>query len=916
MVKDVFISYRHTRKAEVIAFCEQLEAAGITVFRDEERVNEDSLIQRGIEHGLGNCKLLLAWFDPGYLDSRACTWELGRALIAGRRLGDTFEHALQRIVCIDPTGSFSHIPEEIWNRRVLDSKDPGACVAHVREQLAGITGTFGRVPADFTGNWYERECPRHPTWVGREAELIRIYAELCRGEIAMKGDERAPVAITGHGGEGKTMLAEQYAIRHASAYPSGVVWLTGSADGARVSPGEWLARLELELVQVAGSRKLGIPSALIDRALEGITDPRGRVRALKHLIEDQLERGAAPGAPGARGPYLWVVDDLPALGAEDVLLWVPNGSHVHCLVTMRGASAGATFRAIELRLLAEAQALRILTRHRPPADDPEKQAARSIVELLGRLPLALELSAAAVDTYQSLLEHLLLPLDEGLEPLFEELKDALPTNHASSIVKTFDRSLDLLEGSDEIGTRSKGEATWTLLRVAALLSPAPLPDVLALGIHREMGFPATWFQIALSRVRKAALLQRPELPERPFSQMHALLARTVVETRMNSSQKAALCGAIARATQRWLEEESTKPTGALDDRLFSAAAPLLRKDSSLESAGVAHALGALAYDLGRLRDATLLHQHAYAVRRRDLGEKDTLTVNALEGLALARMGQGELRQAKSSLEDVVSLRLASNGSRDRLTLRAIARLASALLMLGDFEAARDRLEWAWRVWQHVDPYDREALGCASNLALSLEALDEHERARELHAETFLSRRRVLQEDDSDTLDSLQHLALIDLRLGDLRSAESLFRRLWAARQRCAGPRSPEALSAMHNLAVTWRRRGKLMAACVLLKRAVDGLRGIWGERHPTTLSATHEWAEVLLARGESGLAVEMLEPLVEMRSLDLGKHDPNTLNSMATLARAYLDQGRLDRARALQAFAFQAQSRLPTDAPP
>lgn len=108
MTYDVFISYRHARKDEVLALYRQLEQAGIRCFRDEERRDDDASIQRTIEQGLANSRLLLAWYDPSYLQSRACAWEFSRALLAAHASGD----GLERIVCVDPSQGFSHIVPE------------------------------------------------------------------------------------------------------------------------------------------------------------------------------------------------------------------------------------------------------------------------------------------------------------------------------------------------------------------------------------------------------------------------------------------------------------------------------------------------------------------------------------------------------------------------------------------------------------------------------------------------------------------------------------------------------------------------------------------------------------------------------------------------------------------------------------
>ena len=210
----------------------------------------------------------------------------------------------------------------------------------------------------------------------------------------------SPVGLTGLAGIGKTQIAVEYAYRYVDVYEGGVLWL----DGARP--------LEDGL-------------AAVGRALlhESHDEPRS---ALVRLTWDYLRQH-----PDA----LVILDNL----TNPTVLKTPMdgygvfaGLPCRMLFTTWQRDLGP-FRALEVAPLEEESALQLLLHRaeRPEGlgkDHRDHVAAKTICQLLGGMPLALEISgsflrAAGEVTLADFAERL---RDEGRLPTVMEEGEALP----------------------------------------------------------------------------------------------------------------------------------------------------------------------------------------------------------------------------------------------------------------------------------------------------------------------------------------------------------------------------------------------------------------------------------------------------------------------------------------------------------
>jgi len=903
MTYDVFISYRHSRKDEVLTLCTHLTQAGIRYFRDEERRDDDASIQRTIEQGLAKSRLLLAWYDPTYLQSRACAWEFSRALLAAH----AGNGGLERIVCVDPSVRFSHIvPEALLDQaRQMSLDDPASLVALLRERLEKAVEPLGEVAASDTPGWYERDRPSHPTWVGRAGELIRLFDRLDHGRLGMHGGQRAPVAITGWGGEGKTMLAEQYALRFAAAYPGGIVWLSGATqDGVTPRAGRWQEQLESALTAAAAG-KLGLP---VNKLVHGMADPVQRIRTLKAAIDRTLQSRVSPDSPPPISPYLWIIDDLPdRLSAQDQQLWLPPSEQAHCIATLReAAGVGSVFHTHAVTSMDETEALEMLTFRRPPASEQELTAARCIAEAVDRLPLALALGAVAVETlgYEAYLDLLQEADSEELDELVQTLGPALPTGHVHSIARTFLRSLDQLPGAQDELASDAQRAAWTVLRLTALLAPVQLPDALAERTLREEGFgekASVLLKLAVATLHRAALIRREGIQGVDACAMHALMARTVLEVRLDDHERQLLLANVNEVARAWIGSESVRTPVEADARVLDVAQRLCSMAHTQGAAMLAREAGAEAQRRGQYVQAGALLGHAAAELARLLGNEHPYTLTSISNLAETMQAQGELAGARALQQQVLETRRRVLGEEHSDTLGSINNLTVTMLKQGETAGTRalqqQLLETLRRVLGEEHPH---TLTSMNNLAGTMRAQGELVGARALDQQVLETRRRVLGEEHPDTLNSMNNLAGMMRAQGELASALALDQQVLETRRRVLGEEHPDTLNSKSNLAVTMRAQGELAGARALQQQVLETRRRVLGEEHPHTLNSMNNLAVTMLKQGELAGARALQQQVLETRRRVLVKDHPDTLNSMSNLAMTMQAQGELDDARALQ----------------
>ncbi len=332
---DVFLSYSRGDVERVRPLARALRDGGLEVFTDETGVESFAGISDTIRRELGRSKALLAFYSTGYPEREACQWELTTAYLAGLGEGDP----RRRVMVVNPERTTDHIhPVELRDARHASPDDLAALVTDVRDHVARLDAPMTITEGRRVRRWLLGTPQPRPEFLGRLFELWQVHSAL-RAHAAPLVTGRAAahaVQIRGMAGIGKTLLAQEYALRFEAAYPGGVCWVDGEAYEESV------------------------------RALGG-----GDLFAYFDALGE---------------PFLWIVDAVPAdrYTAREIAAMAAPHPLGHTLFTLRSRSYDALGTPVDLGPL-DAPHARVL------AGDDE-----ALAEAVGGHPLSLALLGRAV----------------------------------------------------------------------------------------------------------------------------------------------------------------------------------------------------------------------------------------------------------------------------------------------------------------------------------------------------------------------------------------------------------------------------------------------------------------------------------------------------------------------------------------
>lgn len=817
----IFISYRRKDIDRLQPLLDELEAEGVDYWLDKRDVEPFSDFSDAVVTALSNANALLAWYSRDYPESRACQWEFTAAFLTAQQETDPF----QRVLVINPEASDDHLllPQEIrgQNIRPAPLSDDATGFKQLAQQIAThlnkITSPLGQVRPGEMPPYYGRKITHSQRFVGRLKEFWKIHWALHNGSDRTI-TASAPVHLVqliGLGGIGKSMFTEEYAARYGWAYPGGIFWVDayGADDKTPESMEEFAPLRHQQLERIA--RELGIDLNVVDKG------------NLPYAIRRKLEE---------RGkPYLWIVDDLPSgLDLKELDLWLaPDTVHGKTLITTRTTSYHNRGSAIDLDKLDDNAAYRLLTRELDLEEPAEIESAKGIVTDLGGHPLALELAAACLENYAGMMSFaeyrqiLANPDDDALK-MAEEFTDMLPNGHEKSIAATMRHSIKQL-----------GEEGLDFLRLAAQLSPAPIPSSLV----------ASSFAVADGLEDPKAKLRAAQA----FNQTEKHSLAQVVEPKLGLRSVHTLVSRVIH----------------FDGDYFSRC-------QALRAAAV-QALNDVLHDVVDIRNhLTLEHpvSHARVLVKKMVDEND-----ATLGAWVARHDheRGDYSSARNLIEKVLTLQTELFGERHLDTLAAMHNLAAILRAQGDLAGARALQEKELQICRSVHGEEHPAtLSSMNNLAGTLWEQGNLPKARALHEKTLEGRRHVFGDEHPDTLTSMNNLALVLRKQDELSSARTLHENTLNVRSRVLGEEHPKTLASMNNLAEVIQSQGDLKGSRVLHEKAFKIFCRVLGEEHPDTLVSMSNLATTLWSEGDYISALALENKALEITRRILGVEHPKT----------------------------------------
>lgn len=831
---DVFVSYAHRDAAWVHPLVAALEDRGLGVWVDRRGIDDFAAINEQIGLGLGDSMVVLACYSRTYPTRPACQWELTRALTLALWGSAGTDRVLVVVPPEDSDGQ--HIqPLELRTARfvVAETADATKGVASaVADRVSRLRGSgavvLGRLPREPPA-WHPVRSAGSDGFVGRFSELWAIRSALHAEESSLdpRNAGQRPVQVRGLGGEGKTLLVQEYALRFGGAYPGGVFSLRMLDEDAEEghAPISLDDRLKSELAQLGSS--LGLAAG----AMTTVSDARA---ALARAMDDRA--------------CLWLVDDVAeGLTRQQLELWFAPVPQARTLLTTRSHGYGY-LATVDLGRLSPEDGLNLLAARLPPGDAAEQQAAAALVEDLGGHALALAVAAAGVAAmgYETFRAHLAASADL-LEQVAEMLVEELPTGHARSITATLVGSLNRLSpaGAD-------------LLALVAELAAAPVSGAVLDGVFaviEEIPEPSAQLRraSAVHQATSQALVRLAAGPGQAMAwQVHPLVTRVVRLRDADPHRRERL----ARAAVTVFTQLLRRDWPAVDRELLLAHARHLvvtrAEVSALVEAGELAQLADQVARVTRLPDDV---RAARTVFERLLtaagGAGPAIADETQEGLAFWTGELGYLTGDVSLMAEARATYLAllahtTDDGRRRLALsRDMARLDAEIgHRRGDPVARRGavtRFEELMRGFEEVHGVDdRATLDVGGHAAHWLGETGDAAGALARYLELLARHRDLFGASDPGTCKLGEHVAHWTAECGDLAGAVQLYSELL---EDMAAAEGPEVLRLRLLRADLVGRSGDLGEADRLVAELHDRAMTVFGHE-----SGEGRWAAELAAR--------------------------------------------------------------------
>ncbi len=361
---DLFYSYSHKDERlrdRLGVMMDALKRAGLIRGWHDRQIKAGEKWEQKIHERLKTADIILLLVSPDFVASDYCyDIEVNLALERHSR-GEARVIPVILRPCMWETTPFADLqavpklgkPVTKWSNRDEAFLDVAEAIRNAAAELAHQQiANPGRVSVASQAIPAVWNVPnRNFRFTGREKLLQRLKAQLLEGK---------PVVLTqripGLGGVGKTQVALEYAHRNSKRYRA-VWWITAEERSSLVS----------EFASLAQSLGLGEKDEIEQRVV---------VDAVRRWLD-------------ANGEWLLIFDN--AQNPRNFSNLLPHSPSGHVIITSRNPDWGPCASLLALDIWERDESIRYLLA-RTKQDDQE--AANSVAETLGDLPLALEQAAA------------------------------------------------------------------------------------------------------------------------------------------------------------------------------------------------------------------------------------------------------------------------------------------------------------------------------------------------------------------------------------------------------------------------------------------------------------------------------------------------------------------------------------------
>jgi tetratricopeptide (TPR) repeat protein/transcriptional regulator with XRE-family HTH domain len=670
---------------------------------------------------------------------------------------------------------------------------------------------------------------RNPYFTGREHLLTHLHTLLTQQPI--RAALTQAYGVQGLGGIGKTQLAIEYAHRYRATYRA-VLWMQAETHASLMASfGPMAAALQLT------------------------TPPDADHATLVAAVLSWLN---------THGGWLLICDNVEDLSL--VKPFLPTNDQGALLFTSRLQSFGNLAQPLELPPLTTQEGVSfLLARTHSPTDDPQEQeAALTIAEMMGGLPLALEQAGAYIQaTHCRLADYL---------RLFQQVPDRLLDTHEPghdhplSVTRTF------LLTFDQVAQRHPVAAK--LLTMCAFLAPEDIPervfldgaDILGL---EELTTNRLDFEETIKILLAYSLIQRS-------ASAHTISVHRLVQS--------VLLARLSQDKQRMWQRRVVEAM----ERLFPTNYETQQDYLAFGEQLLPHAEACLVGDAPTSESSLRLQIHVanYLVQRGRYGEA--------EGILVHVRRQGELRL----------------GAEHPLLAEAALGVAHLSREQGNYLQAASLYNHALSIYAQIwGPDHPELVTCLNGLGAIASQQGQYQQAIAYFQRAMQIVEQAFGPTHAQVVTSLNGLGIVFVRQGEYQHAAPYFEQAVEIVEQAFGPEHPQVAKACSNLGQFYSERGQYQHAASYLERALRMREHLLGPEHPEVAQSFHNLGILYQRMRDYPQALRYLLRALEMREQQSGGEHPERAHTLLSLGEVYQHQGHDEQAEAYYQRALQIYER-------
>jgi tetratricopeptide (TPR) repeat protein len=684
---------------------------------------------------------------------------------------------------------------------------------------------------------------------------------------------------------GKTQMAVEYAYEYTKDYPNGVIWINADQD------------MEAQLIEIAERAAWVSPITEHHYKLE---IARRRLRSFSDclIIFDNVEK------------------------IQELHEYMPEApANPHILITSRTEQPG--FTPIPLDLLGLEDALRMLFQEtgKQPEAGPEQEAAATIAQLLGGLPLALELAGAY-------LRHRPIKWTEYRDYLVQNLRAAtkMPiasfTRHEADLFAALQVSQGALAQEPHLHEILDiltwgGTAPMSRDLLAALLDTpsANLTGALSLGQSLRLITKVPEGEVySIHRLLQEVRRQQTPLDNKRdwFKNICRKLGIYFQERRKDISLLMQWESDIdqLRAWQglsrNWAPQEASRLNWLLAyplayrgdwrqslNYLLEARACFWQEkanDRALE-ANLDDDLGFLCGRLGNYPAQLVFYGKAFAQRWEIFGERHPDTATSLNNLGVAYGELGNYQKQLEYCQEALELRKEIHGEKHSNTARTFNDLGDAYGNLGNYQKQLEYYQLALKIREEIHEVKHPNTAQSLNkLGIAYGNLGDHQKQLEYCGEAFELTKEIYGEKHPNTAQSLNNMGLAYGNLRIYQKQLEYSRQALELSKEILGEKHPDIAECLNNLGCAYGNLGDYQTKLDYCQQALDLSKEILGETHPQNAFFIGNIGDSFFHLNNIPKAKEYAEKAYSLWRETLGDQHPHTVKSAINLSTVLVRQ--------------------------